>query len=195
MRPGRAGTSTSTSVFSDDGTEIPVPPLPYEKETIGKTRNRTPPLIDLDDDDDDEEYDDEDVHDGHLRNGPGTETAKKKTETPGDKLRLLLRQMEAEVRSVGPVIRSPEIREEPSPEAQARMRSPRAAWRDGRRRLLNESLDGRSKSRSVTPPSSPEKGRSSQDEHEDDADESPPTPPPRISNPYSSRRVSNESEL
>jgi len=101
--------------------------------------------------------------------------------TPGDKLRMLLKQMEAEARVTVPVVvpaRSV------SPE-EGGWEAPRSAWRH--RRTAERS--SRSPPRSVDP--SPERPLA----HSED-EESPPTPPPRLTNPYlhTSRVVSDERE-
>jgi len=97
--------------------------------------------------------------------------------TPGDKLRMLLSQMDAEIRQVTPVIPSPRL---VSPVPVVVPVKEVGGWRDGRRRGF-EKVDERS--RSPSPPASPER-----------EEESPPTPPPRITRTFMNpvRRVSGE---
>lgn len=97
--------------------------------------------------------------------------------TPGDKLRMLLSQMDAEIRQATPVI--PRLL---SPVPSKEKDSGQGGWRDGRRRGFRK-VDERS--RSPSPPPSPER-----------EEESPPTPPPRITRTFlhPTRRVSGERE-
>jgi hypothetical protein len=180
----RASTSTSRSIFSDgedthkgDGDEM------TEVGTVNldlhKIRDERP-LIDFGDDQPSPVDREEEV-------GP----------TPGDKLRMLLRQMEAEVRSTTTATPIPTRRlsfqdqqapEESSGEQEKEVPIPKSHWREGRR------LGALPKERSYSPIASPERRRSDQEEEVDD---SPPTPPLRITNPYlyNNRRVSDERKL
>lgn len=139
------------------------------------------------------------------------------TPTPGDKLRMLLRQMEAEVRNTTPAptpvaVPTPHHARRPSESNHQRDQRPyasdqeseaeytpipgpsRSHWREGRR------IGALPKERSYSPVSSPERrtravGHEEQEEEgEEVLDDSPPTPPLRIINPYlyNSRKVSDE---
>lgn len=126
------------------------------------------------------------------------------TPTPGEKLRLLLRQMEAEVRDTTPAppapssTQLPQRRSSQNTDDHPLMGSTlsRSNWREGRR------IGALPKERKYTPPSSPENQhqnlpKESEDEEElEILDDSPPTPPLRITNPYlyASRKVSDERE-
>jgi hypothetical protein len=186
----RASTSTSRSIFSDgedtnkgygDGDEM------TEVGTVNmdKIRERDEqPLIDF--------------GDGHQPSDLKTDREEEIGPTPGDKLRMLLRQMEAEVRSTTqaptpiPTRRlsfqdqdPEETFERDEPEVVPALKS---HWREGRR------IGALPKERSYSPVASPERRRSDQEEEVDD---SPPTPPLRITNPYlyNNRRVSDERKL
>jgi hypothetical protein len=111
--------------------------------------------------------------------------------TPAEKLKMLLRQMEVEVRDTTPAPPMVAARSIPRSESHV-VPTPSAArggWREGRRRGLEQI--GQEERRSV--PSSPEVPH--RDEREEE-EESPPTPPHRITNPYlySSRRTSDDRE-
>ena len=181
----RASTSTSRSIFSDgedtnkgygDGDEM------TEVGTVNmdKIRERDErPLIDFGDD-----------------HPPSGVTEEEVGPTPGDKLRMLLRQMEAEVRSTTTATPMPTRRlsfqDQQAPEESFERDEeeevvpvPKSHWREGRR------IGALPKERSYSPIASPERRRSDQEEEVDD---SPPTPPLRITNPYlyNNRRVSDE---
>lgn len=184
-RPTRASSSTSRSLFSDTeaGTEVP-----KSEGTVVDDR----PLIDLDD----EPTRTQSIH--HEATGP----------TPGEKLRMLLRQMEAEVRNTTPAPapshastrhrrQSSSSSVEDRPHALIVPTPSRSNWRQGR------GNGGLPVERKYTPPSSPEKwadGLLQPDDQEKEGEEvledSPPTPPLRAVNPYlyASRRVSDERE-
>lgn len=97
--------------------------------------------------------------------------------TPGAKLRMLLSQMDAEIRQATPV-----IPRTITPIQNLEVEVGRGGWRDGRRRGF-EKVE---RSPSPSPPASPER----------DEEESPPTPPPRITRAFLNpgRRVSGEGE-
>ena len=95
-------------------------------------------------------------------------------QTPGDRLRMLLRQMEAEVRDTTPTKTSPLVEEN----------KPKSAWRDGRRRILPRD-NPQENARDDDDDEEEEEG---DEGHSDEEDDSPPTPPLRITNPYLSRR-------
>jgi hypothetical protein len=220
MPPATASTSTSRSVFSDgedtqhkyrlnviegdESTEIGT--------VVDKFRERDErPLIDLGDGYDTGEEDKYGVsnNEGRTRTpGPQVPAA-----TPGDKLRLLLRQMEAEVRNTTPAPPPPvaamqyqsdsdhenedeneEPRGEPTPIPS------RSHWREGRRIGALPKERSYSPERSTTPPrrpSIPQTQIQVQGDEEDEMEvleDSPPTPPLRITNPYlyNSRKVSDE---
>jgi hypothetical protein len=195
----RASTSTSRSIFSDgeetnkelgEGDEM------TEVGTVDmgmgiKVRDERP-LIDFGD-----ESPVREIQREEEKVGP----------TPGDKLRMLLRQMEAEVRNTTPApapvqpvlthrpsfqnqpLSEEEEEEEPTPAPLAK-----SHWKEGRR------IGALPKERSYSPIPSPERRRSSsvhEEEEEVILDDSPPTPPLRITNPYlyNSRRVSDERGL
>jgi hypothetical protein len=178
----RASTSTSRSISSDgedtnkgDGDEM------TEVGTVNMDKIRDErPLIDFGDDNP-PPVDREEV-------GP----------TPGDKLRMLLRQMEAEVRNTTtaptPVptrrlsFQDQQPLEESFEEEEEQVPAPKSHWREGRR------IGALPKERSYSPVASPERRRS---DHEEEVDDSPPTPPLRITNPYlyNNRRVSDERKL
>ena len=163
--------SSRTSVWSDEGTEIA-----HEKDnvTVVEEKNRDEgPLIDFGEDDEDKVGDVGEY--GEV--------------TPGDKLRMLLSQMDAEIRQSTPSI--PRIVTPPAIEKEKLHWSlkegmggeGRYGWRDGRRRAF-ENVGERS--RSPSPPASPER-----------EEESPPTPPPRINRAYihPTRKTSAEREV
>jgi len=178
----RASTSTSRSIFSDgedtnkgDGDEM----TEVGTVNMGKIRDERP-LIDFGDDHPPPGRREEEV-------GP----------TPGDKLRMLLRQMEAEVRSTTTATPIPTRRlsfqdqrdpEESFEEEEEEVPVPKSHWREGRR------IGALPKERSYSPVASPERRRSDQEKEEEVVDDSPPTPPLRITNPYlyNNRRVSDE---
>jgi hypothetical protein len=177
----RASTSTSRSIFSDgedtnkgDGDEM------TEVGTVNMDKIRDErPLIDFGDD-----------------HPPPVNREEEVGPTPGDKLRMLLRQMEAEVRSTTTATPMPTRRlslqdqqdPEESFEEEEQVQAPKSHWREGRR------IGALPKERSYSPIASPERRRSDQEEEVDD---SPPTPPLRITNPYlyNSRGVSDERKL
>lgn len=218
MAPTRASTSTSRSIFSDN--ETAVQKYRGENDTdVGTVVDPDRPLIDLDDQD-------------YNAHGQGdklrlsasaphqVEAVALPGQTPGEKLRMLLRQMEAEVRSTTAVNPAPATVPAPAMtmgEYHRRSTSgssagsaqvelvpvttsipARSNWRQGRRKgaLPME--------RKYTPPSSPEQQpdhlREQQREEEEEQmevlEDSPPTPPLRITNPYlyASRRTSDERE-
>jgi hypothetical protein len=177
----RASTSTSRSIFSDgemtnkgygDGDEM------TEVGTVNMDKIRDErPLIDFGDE-----------------QTPSGVPEKEVGPTPGDKLRMLLRQMEAEVRSTTTATPMPTRRlsfqdqqdpEESFEEQEKEVQAPKSHWREGKR------IGALPKERSYSPIASPERRGSDQEEEKDD---SPPTPPLRITNPYlyNNRRVSNE---
>jgi hypothetical protein len=180
----RASTSTSRSIFSDgedtnkgDGDEM------TEVGTVNMDKIRDErPLIDFGDD----------QQPSNLR----ADREEQVGPTPGDKLRMLLRQMEAEVRSTTTATPMPTRRlsfqdqqdPEESLEEEEQVQAPKSHWREGRR------IGALPKERSYSPIASPERRRSDQEEEVDD---SPPTPPLRITNPYlyNNRRVSDERKL
>lgn len=202
MAPTRASTSTSQSISSETDNETEG--RKYEQtETgtdteMGTVVDHDRPLIDLEDD----------PTSKSLAHRPVSRTADiGTTPTPGEKLRLLLRQMEAEVRDTTPAPpqtstnsyqqrRSSQSSDDHVPMSSAHSRS---NWREGRR------IGALPKERRYTPPSSPERQyrdppRQVQDEDEEKQeilDDSPPTPPLRITNPYlyASRKVSDEREF
>jgi hypothetical protein len=121
--------------------------------------------------------------------------------TPGDKLRMLLRQMEAEVRNTTPApAPTPVLITAPTPRHARRPSIPRdisedergtpapapkSHWREGRR------IGALPKERSYSPIASPERpiARTQTEEFEQEEEmevleDSPPTPPLRITNPY-----------
>ena len=175
----RASTSTSRSIFSDgedthkgDGDETEVGTV-----NMDKARDERP-LIDFGDD------------------HPPSSHKEEVGPTPGDKLRMLLRQMEAEVRSTTTATPMPTRRlsfqdqqapEESFEELEEEAPAPKSHWREGRR------IGALPKERSYSPVASPERRRSDQEE----VDDSPPTPPLRITNPYlyNNRRISDERKL
>ena len=190
----RASTSTSRSIFSDGDGEETNKGLgegegdeETEVGTVDMKMNERP-LIDFGDETPVIQVVDEEV-------GP----------TPGDKLRMLLRQMEAEVRNTTPAptpvpARRPSFQEqlpvhsEDEEEEEEPTPAPKSHWREGRR------IGALPKERSYSPVPSPERRRSSshhEEEEEEVLDDSPPTPPLRITNPYlyNSRRVSGERKL
>ncbi|WWD03228.1 hypothetical protein V865_001279 [Kwoniella europaea PYCC6329] len=135
--PGRA--STTTSLYSDDPTEVPPMPTAYGVRE-GK-------LID---------YDEPDV---------GIEEEQEEQEkmvNPTDKLRELLNQMRKEVEISRPVTSLAYSEDE------------------------DEDQRGGFGSRNNAGPSS--SPRKQYNEGSEDEDQSPPTPPPRIGNPYAARR-------
>jgi len=180
----RASTSTSRSIFSDgedtnkgEGDEM------TEVGTVNMDKIRDErPLIDFGDDQPSSGFRKEEV-------GP----------TPGDKLRMLLRQMEAEVRSTTQAptpmptrrlsFQDQQPLEESFEKEEEEVPAPKSHWREGRR------IGALPKERSYSPVASPERRRSDQEEEE--VDDSPPTPPLRITNPYlyNNRRVSDERKL
>ena len=181
----RASTSTSRSIFSDgedtnkgDGDEMTeVGTVNMDK--IDKTRDERP-LIDFGDD--------------HQPSDLRVDREEEVGPTPGDKLRMLLRQMEAEVRSTTTATPMPTRRlsfqDQQAPEVsfeeqEKEVPVPKSHWREGRR------IGALPKERSYSPVASPERRRSDQEEEVDD---SPPTPPLRITNPYlyNNRRASDE---
>jgi hypothetical protein len=179
----RASTSTSRSTFSDgentnkgygDGDEM------TEVGTVNMDKRDERPLIDFGDD--------------HQSSDLRADREEEVGPTPGDKLRMLLRQMEAEVRSTTTATPMPTRRlsfqdqqdpEESFEEQEKEVPVPKSHWREGRR------IGALPKERSYSPIASPERRGSDQEEEKDD---SPPTPPLRITNPYlyNNRRVSDE---
>ena len=101
--------------------------------------------------------------------------------TPGDKLRMLLSQMDTEIRQATPVV-SRLVSPVPAQEVEVEKDVGRGGWRDGRRRGFGKVEE---RGRSPSPPPSPER-----------KDESPPTPPPRMTRTFlqPGRRVSGERE-
>lgn len=161
--------SSSRTSWSDVETEIPTSNSKYNLDS--RLGGYEAPLIDFGDDDEKEET---------PGMGMGMEM------NPGDKLRMLLRQMEAEVRETVPAPPPPRGISPIKRETEGK-----AGWRD--RRLNGSSRTSGSpdpeKPRRDSSPS-PERARMSEEE------ESPPTPPMRITNPYlyGPRRVSGERE-
>ncbi|KAK4684929.1 hypothetical protein P7C73_g5231, partial [Tremellales sp. Uapishka_1] len=173
LRPSRASTATSVSLWSEHGTEVQ-----DDHDQITVVGRGTPPLIDFGSDGERE------------RAKIQREKEEKETgPTPTERLKLLLRQMEAEVRATSSQPVDVHVQVERS-----RMPSPRRSvigpsWRDDRRREIARSGDVASamqRSPSNTPGKVPV-----EDEEEEG---SPPTPPMRITNTYlrGSRRVSEE---
>lgn len=195
MPPTRASTSTSRSIFSETDNETEG--YKYQETEMGTVVDHDRPLIDLEDD-----------PTSKVLAPPSVvrDTGHGGTPTPGEKLRLLLRQMEAEVRDTTPAPPPPlppstgyqQRRPSTSSDDQAPMGSThsRSNWRKGRR------IGALPKERKYTPPSSPERQyqnppRDDEDEEQQEIlDDSPPTPPLRITNPYlyASRKVSDERE-
>ncbi len=101
--------------------------------------------------------------------------------TPGDKLRMLLSQMDTEIRQATPVV-SRLVSPVRAQEVEVEKDVGRGGWRDGRRRGFGKVEE---RGRSPSPPPSPER-----------EDESPPTPPPRMTRTFlqPGRRVSGERE-
>lgn len=199
MPPTRASTSTSRSIFSETDNETEGRKYEYEETEMGTVVDHDRPLIDLDDD----------PTSKSLAPTPQqvvSNTGHGATPTPGEKLRLLLKQMEAEVRDTTPAPPPPQTiyqqrRSSASSDDHALRESThsRSNWREGRR------IGALPKERKYTPPSSPERQhqdppRHSEEEDQEDQeeqeilDDSPPTPPLRITNPYlyASRKVSDE---
>jgi hypothetical protein len=205
----RGSSQTSESHFSDDETNkgdevtevgtVDMPKIVNEDED----RDRDRPLIDFGDD--------------IPRSARQVEEIEA-TPTPGDKLRMLLRQMEAEVRNTTPAPvptpaaptpyharrpsgsipttdqRAPASDQESELEYTPIPGPSRSHWREGRR------IGALPKERSYSPVSSPERRTRAVDEEpeeEEVLDDSPPTPPLRITNPYlyNSRKVSDERKL
>lgn len=218
--PGRASTSTSwsddagTEVIKDDGAATAT------VASEGGWRDEAP-LIDLDDEADGEtgmtsfetrQEQDHDLAENAGLQQVGVGAGLGAEPTPGEKLRMLLRQMEAEVRSTGetPVERpvSALVESEYMSVAESSSSSSNRAkshWREGRR------IGALPKERDFSPPGSPPRRAITPDRSafgaremevpiahgsDEDDEDSPPTPPLRITNPYlySSRRVS-EGEL
>lgn len=190
MPPTRASTSTSRSIFSDNDTEVQKY-MNDEGTEVGTVVDHDRPLIDFDDDQPTK------THLPPLASYGTTPTA---TPTPGEKLRLLLRQMEAEVRSTTPAPPPPlgqiHQNQQRRSSENSDMEPPlsRSNWREGRR------IGALPKERKYTPPSSPEKryqdldaDEGNEEEDQEILDDSPPTPPLRITNPYlyASRKVSD----
>jgi hypothetical protein len=154
--------------WSDDGTEIPRSHRGDEKEDMGITivGAKEGRLIDFDE----EEETDQDQ--GVVKM------------TPAEKLKLLLKQMEVEVRDSTPA--PSRIQARP---VEKRAEEQRGGWRDERRRGVPQRDRQAVQSRT----SSPERPQLARDDQEE---ESPPTPPPRITNPYlySARRTSDDRE-
>ena len=96
-------------------------------------------------------------------------------ERPADRLKMLLRQMEVEVEQTK--IKQAVVRALTPPRDQVNHTS---HWRQGRKGILGEP------SRSFSDNEDQGDGLAGSDA--DGEEDSPPTPPPRISNPYSSRR-------
>jgi hypothetical protein len=210
----RGSSQTSRSIFSDEDdetnkgdevTEVGTVDMPKIGLNEDEDRDRDRPLIDFGDDLPRSTRHVEEV-------GPSP------TPTPGDKLRMLLRQMEAEVRNTMPAPVPTPIQPVPTPYHPRRppgssfdqkasvsdqeseveytpMPGPsRSHWREGRR------IGALPKERSYSPVSSPERRTRAVDEEpeeEEVLDDSPPTPPLRITNPYlyNSRKVSDERKL
>lgn len=197
----RASTSTSRSIFSDGGHEGAKDTEGDEMTEVGtvnmdmvKVRDERP-LIDFGDE------------------PPRIPEREEEGPTPGDKLRMLLRQMEAEVRNTTqaptpmptrrlsfqhqtPLSEEEDTMEEEEDVTPAPVKS---HWREGRR------IGALPKERSYSPIPSPERRRSSSNqernqdggEEEEISDDSPPTPPLRIANPYlhNNKRVSEGRKL
>lgn len=197
MPPTRASTSTSRSIFSETDNETEG--RKYQETDMGTVVDHDRPLIDLDDDPTSKTLAPRPLP--QVMSNTGHEA----TPTPGEKLRLLLRQMEAEVRDTTPAPPPPStgIHQERRSSASSDDHAPmglstqsKSNWREGRR------IGALPKERRYTPPSSPERQhqvrpRHSEDEQEEEQeilDDSPPTPPLRITNPYlyASRKVSDE---
>lgn len=114
--------------------------------------NEEPPLIDFDE-----------PAEKHLT----------QVEKPADRLKMLLRQMEAEVEETK--IKQAAVR------AVSPVKDVKSNWRDGRRGVLEQQQARRrysSQEENVEPGS-----------EADGEEDSPPTPPLRITNPYLSRRT------
>lgn len=207
-----ASTSTSRSIFSDGEEdtrtqkyrEVEGDEVMEVGTVVDKVRERDDrPLIDLGDGygqescftHTDEEEDREDIVPAQ---GPGP------TPTPGDKLRLLLRQMEAEVRNTTPAPPPPAStftrrRQSSSASESGPVPTPvssRSHWREGRRIGALPKERSYSPERSRSPPRSPPRATEEEEDMEI-LDDSPPTPPLRITNPYlyNSRKVSDEREF
>lgn len=120
-----------------------------------------PPLIDFEDD-------------------VPVEMDKRAEPRPTDRLKMLLRQMEMEVIDSKPVERDVPL----SPERQIQDEEvkPEPRWRAGRRLGLRRGDSPREEI-----PSSPERSPTEIEEDEEEL-ESPPTPPIRLTNPYSTKR-------
>lgn len=206
-----ASTSTSRSIFSDGEEEtrtqkyreVEGDELTEVGTVVDKVRERDDqPLIDFGDG-----YQQDDsfaqTYGGNDREGGTQAQASGPTPTPGDKLRLLLRQMEAEVRNTTPAPPPPAptfTRRRQSSSASESGADPtpaptRSHWREGRR------IGALPKERSYSPEPSRSPPRSplpvQEEEEMEVLDDSPPTPPLRITNPYlyNTRRVSDEREL
>lgn len=218
----RGSSQTSRSIFSDGGqdeetnkgdelTEVGTVDMPKIRDDFvldeDEDQDRDRPLIDFGDDV------------PHSRSRRQVEETGP-TPTPGDKLRMLLRQMEAEVRNTTPaptpvVVPTPYHARRPSDANHQTAQRPyasdqeseteytpipgpsRSHWREGRR------IGALPKERSYSPVSSPERRTRAVDHEEQEKegeevlDDSPPTPPLRITNPYlyNSRKVSDERKL
>ena len=198
---GLLGSASTETSFSDEGTEIPpfTPETPYDLKMLDQ------PLIDLND------GEGEDTH-------PAFGASEKRTPaedgpTPGEKLRMLLRLMEAEVQATTPAPRlsmpvsmarsdsGRSGRSGSSGEAgPSRTRAPRSvdtpvsSWRAnrvGRTRVMErDPVEGDGAF-------STERSRGSSPAKRSEDDDSPPTPPLRITNPYvhGARRVGMEREF
>ncbi|WVQ99726.1 hypothetical protein IAU59_006868 [Kwoniella sp. CBS 9459] len=212
------GTGTSVTIWSDDQTEMPGPASAYtygmpSDEKTGKmgietgtgTGVKEGRLIDYDPPSDTDQ--------GHptpllLKKYIGGSSADVNTEmAPGDKLRELLRMMQQEVeiskpasaQGLAPALPTPAVQAQPVRNRRDRTGSVKMPTGSGYGSAHEHGYQIGYSSRE----SSPERGRTrgqaynperhgrgmDEDGETEDEEESPPTPPPRINNPYSARRA------